>query len=169
MKIWIYHIVLIYLLLSVLLLFLLNAAARRQHLVEKVIKHLEEGKLELCDRFIFSSLAYQGYARELGIEEIYKINKFAIGDYMPDLNLLFDLSKIIFLISSDIFIPPGSLVLIQDTPIDSKYSYIISKIVVFPDPSPPSKTINFPLFINITSYLICIFLKACYAKNVTKK
>jgi len=70
---------------------LLYAAARRQHLVEKVIKHLEEGKLVLCDRFIFSSLAYQGYARELGIEEIYKINKFAIGDYMPDLNLLFDL------------------------------------------------------------------------------
>lgn len=70
---------------------LLYAAARRQHLVEKVIKYLEEGKLVLCDRFIFSSLAYQGYARELGIEEIYKINKFAIGDYMPDLNLLFDL------------------------------------------------------------------------------
>jgi len=69
---------------------LLYAAARRQHLVEKVIKALNEGKVVLCDRFIFSSLAYQGYARDLGIEEIYNINKFAIDEYMPDLNILFD-------------------------------------------------------------------------------
>jgi len=69
---------------------LLYAAARRQHLVEKVIKALNEGKIVLCDRFIFSSLAYQGYARNLGIEEIYNINKFAIDEYMPDLNILFD-------------------------------------------------------------------------------
>lgn len=70
---------------------LLYAAARRQHLVEKVIKNLEEGNLVLCDRFIYSSLAYQGYARELGIKEIYDINKFAVGEYMPDLNILFDI------------------------------------------------------------------------------
>ena len=70
---------------------LLYAAARRQHLVEKVIKSLDEGKVVLCDRFIFSSLAYQGYARGLGIEEIYNINKFAIDEYMPNLNILFDL------------------------------------------------------------------------------
>lgn len=70
---------------------LLYAAARRQHLVEKVIKALNEGKVVLCDRFIFSSLAYQGYARDLGIEEIYNINKFAIDEYMPDLNILFDI------------------------------------------------------------------------------
>lgn len=70
---------------------LLYAAARRQHLVEKIIGALDEGKIVLCDRFIFSSLAYQGYARNLGIEEIYNINKFAVGDYMPDLNILFDL------------------------------------------------------------------------------
>jgi dTMP kinase len=70
---------------------LLYAAARRQHLVEKVIKDLEEGKLVLCDRFIYSSLAYQGYARELGIKEIYDINKFAVGEYMPDLNIFFDI------------------------------------------------------------------------------
>jgi dTMP kinase len=69
---------------------LLYAAARRQHLVEKVIKELENGKIVLCDRFIYSSLAYQGYARGIGIEEIYKINKFAIDEYMPDLNLFFD-------------------------------------------------------------------------------
>ncbi|MGL5085980.1 MAG: dTMP kinase [Clostridium sp.] len=69
---------------------LLYAAARRQHLVEKVIKSLNEGKVVLCDRFIFSSLAYQGHARGLGIEEVFEINKFAIGEYMPDLTILFD-------------------------------------------------------------------------------
>lgn len=69
---------------------LLYAAARRQHLVEKVIPLLEEGHIVLCDRFIDSSLAYQGYARELGIEEVYSINKFAITDFMPDLTLLFN-------------------------------------------------------------------------------
>jgi dTMP kinase len=70
---------------------LLYAAARRQHLVEKVIPALEEGSIVICDRFIDSSLAYQGYARNLGIEEVMSINKFAIGEYMPDLSILFDL------------------------------------------------------------------------------
>lgn len=70
---------------------LLYAAARRQHLVEKVIPALEDGTIVLCDRFIDSSLAYQGYARNLGIEEVMSINKFAIGEYMPDLSILFDL------------------------------------------------------------------------------
>lgn len=69
---------------------LLYAAARRQHLAEKVIPALEEGKIVLCDRFLHSSLAYQGYARGLGIEEVYEINKFAIDSYMPDLVILFD-------------------------------------------------------------------------------
>ena len=70
---------------------LLYAAARRQHLVEKVIPALEEGTIVLCDRFIDSSLAYQGYARNLGIEAVMSINAFAIGEYMPDLSILFDL------------------------------------------------------------------------------
>lgn len=70
---------------------LLYAAARRQHLIEKVIPALEEGKIVLCDRFLDSSLAYQGYARGLGIDEIYTINKFAIDGYLPDLSILFDL------------------------------------------------------------------------------
>lgn len=70
---------------------LLYAAARRQHLVEKVIPALENNKVVLCDRFICSSLAYQGYAREIGLDDIYRINKFAIEDFMPDLNILFDL------------------------------------------------------------------------------
>lgn len=71
---------------------LLYAAARRQHLVEKVIPALNNGKVVLCDRFIFSSLAYQGYARKINVNEIFEVNKFAIGEYMPDLNILFDIS-----------------------------------------------------------------------------
>ncbi|MDQ0216220.1 dTMP kinase [Oikeobacillus pervagus] len=70
---------------------LLYAAARRQHLVEKVIPHLEKGAIVLCDRFIDSSLVYQGYARGLGIEEVLTINQFAIENTMPDVTLLFDL------------------------------------------------------------------------------
>lgn len=70
---------------------LLYAAARRQHLVEKVISNLNNGVNVLCDRFILSSLAYQGHARGLGIKEVYNINKFAIGDTFPDLTLFFDI------------------------------------------------------------------------------
>ncbi|RHW31770.1 dTMP kinase [Lysinibacillus yapensis] len=71
---------------------LLYAAARRQHLVEKVIPELEKGSIVLCDRFIDSSLTYQGYARGLGMDEVFSINEFAIDGYMPDLTLYFDVS-----------------------------------------------------------------------------
>lgn len=70
---------------------LLYAAARRQHLVEKVLPAMESGKIILCDRFIDSSLAYQGHARGLGIDEVWNINQFAIGDMMPDCTLYFDI------------------------------------------------------------------------------
>jgi dTMP kinase len=70
---------------------LLYAAARRQHLAEKVIPALEEGKIVLCDRFVDSSLAYQGVGRGIGIDEIYNINQFAIVGLMPDLTIYFDL------------------------------------------------------------------------------
>ena len=70
---------------------LLYAAARRQHLVEKIQPSLEAGKIVICDRFIDSSLAYQGYARGIGVEEILSINQFAIGQTMPDKTLLFDI------------------------------------------------------------------------------
>jgi dTMP kinase len=70
---------------------LLYAAARRQHLVERIIPALEEGNVVLCDRFIDSSLAYQGYARGLGIDEVLSINEFAIGSFMPNLTLYLDL------------------------------------------------------------------------------
>jgi len=70
---------------------LLYAAARRQHLVEKILPALDQGKVVLCDRFVDSSLAYQGYGRGLGMEEIYAINQFAIGDHLPQLTLFFDI------------------------------------------------------------------------------
>jgi dTMP kinase len=70
---------------------LLYAAARRQHLVEKVNPALNEGKIVLCDRFVDSSLAYQGYARGLGMDDVYSINQFAIEERMPELTLYFDI------------------------------------------------------------------------------
>ncbi|RST71113.1 dTMP kinase [Siminovitchia acidinfaciens] len=70
---------------------LLYAAARRQHLTEKILPALQKGKVVLCDRFIDSSLAYQGYARGLGMEEVFAINEFAIQGAMPDVTLYFDI------------------------------------------------------------------------------
>ncbi|MUT67734.1 dTMP kinase [Paenibacillus sp. NEAU-GSW1] len=70
---------------------LLYAAARRQHLVEKVAPALQAGQIVICDRFVDSSLAYQGYARELGMEEVWSINRFAIGDWMPQLTVYLDI------------------------------------------------------------------------------
>ncbi|WP_080843535.1 dTMP kinase [Cytobacillus gottheilii] len=72
---------------------LLYAAARRQHLVEKVIPAMEKGYIILCDRFIDSSLAYQGYARGLGMENVLTINQFAIENMMPSLTLYFDVDS----------------------------------------------------------------------------
>jgi len=71
---------------------LLYAAARSQHFFEKVEPAMKQGKLVLCDRFIDSSLAYQGYARGIGMDEVLSINEFAIGKRMPDLTILFDLN-----------------------------------------------------------------------------
>lgn len=71
---------------------LLYVASRRQHLVEKIIPALENGKIVICDRFIDSSLAYQGYARGLGIDAIYQLNSFVIENCMPDKTIFFDVS-----------------------------------------------------------------------------
>lgn len=69
----------------------LYAASRRQHVVEKVRPALKEGKLVLCDRFLDSSLAYQGGARGLGFDMILDINKHAIDGLFPDVTIFFDL------------------------------------------------------------------------------
>ena len=68
---------------------LLYAASRRQHLVDIILPALNENKIVVCDRFVDSSLAYQGYARGIGIDEVFGINKFAIDDYMPDLTIYY--------------------------------------------------------------------------------
>ena len=70
---------------------LLYAASRRQHLVEKVWPALKEGKVVVCDRYLDSSLAYQGGARGLGVDNILNVNMFATEGTFPDLTLLFDL------------------------------------------------------------------------------
>ena len=70
---------------------LLYAASRRQHLVEKVWPALKEGKIVICDRYLDSSLAYQGGARGLGIDNVLALNQFATDGFYPDLTLLFDL------------------------------------------------------------------------------
>ncbi|MCH3909626.1 MAG: dTMP kinase [Bacilli bacterium] len=71
---------------------LLYAASRRQHIVEKILPALKEGKVVLCDRFLDSSLAYQGGARGLGIKEVYEMNQFATDGLLPDLTILFDIA-----------------------------------------------------------------------------
>ena len=70
---------------------LLYAASRRQHLVEKVWPALKEGKIVICDRYLDSSLAYQGGARGLGVDNILQVNSFATEGTFPDLTLVFDI------------------------------------------------------------------------------
>ena len=70
---------------------LLYAASRRQHLVEKVWPAIKEGKIVICDRYLDSSLAYQGGARGLGVDNILNVNLFATENTYPDLTLLFDI------------------------------------------------------------------------------
>lgn len=70
---------------------MLYAASRRQHLVEKVWPLSNEGKIVISDRYLDSSLAYQGGARGLGIDNILQLNNFATEGSFPDLTLLFDI------------------------------------------------------------------------------
>lgn len=68
---------------------LLYAASRTEHLYAKVIPLIEDGYVVLSDRYIDSSLAYQGYARGIGIEKVLEINMFA-KEYLPKVTYLFD-------------------------------------------------------------------------------
>lgn len=70
---------------------LLYAASRRQHLVEKIIPALNAGKHVICERFVESSLAYQGYGRDIGIDEVFSINEFAIDGILPDVTIFLDI------------------------------------------------------------------------------
>lgn len=70
---------------------LLFAASRRQHLIEKVWPALKENKIVLCDRFVDSSLAYQGGGDGIGVKEVLNVNLFATENTFPDLTILFDI------------------------------------------------------------------------------
>lgn len=73
---------------------LLYAAARMQHLKDIVCPALEQGKLVICDRYVHSSLAYQGYARGLGEEFVASINMPALTEYIPDLTLFLNINPV---------------------------------------------------------------------------
>ena len=70
---------------------LLYAASRMQHLTQKVIPAIKDNKIVICDRFLDSSLAYQGYARGLGMDNVLRVNSFAL-DYLPELTIFIDVT-----------------------------------------------------------------------------
>lgn len=69
---------------------LLYAAARAQHVAQVILPALREGKIVLCDRFLDSSIAYQGFGRGLDVGQLEKLNGPATAGLMPDLVLLLD-------------------------------------------------------------------------------
>lgn len=72
---------------------LLYAASRRQHLVETIIPHLNNGDIVICDRFVDSSLAYQGAGRKIGMNAVEQMNQFATEGIQPDLTLYLDVDS----------------------------------------------------------------------------
>ena len=72
---------------------LLFAAARRQHIVEDIEPALKAGKVVLSDRYIDSSVAYQGGGRHLGTDDIWELNQFAIHGLLPQLTIYLDIDS----------------------------------------------------------------------------
>lgn len=70
---------------------LLYAAARRQHLVETILPALQQNKLVLCDRYVDSSVAYQGSGREIGMDQVARMNEFATEKLLPFKTIYFDI------------------------------------------------------------------------------
>ena len=71
---------------------LLNYAARRDHIDRTIIPALEEGAWVICDRFADSTMAYQGYGHELGAEWVSDLHMLVLGDFKPDLTIVFDIA-----------------------------------------------------------------------------
>jgi dTMP kinase len=69
---------------------LLFAAARAQLVRELIAPNLMKGVIVLCDRYIDSSTVYQGVARNLSLDPVQQINKFAVGNVLPDLTIVLD-------------------------------------------------------------------------------
>ena len=70
---------------------LLYAASRAQHVGEKIIPAVKANRVVVCDRFVLSSLVYQGIGRGLGVDKIKELNDFATKGLEPDLILFFDI------------------------------------------------------------------------------
>jgi dTMP kinase len=70
---------------------LLLYAARREHIARLIKPALDEGSCVVCDRFNDSTIAYQGYGRGVPLDELARLQFFAIGDFAPDLTLVLDL------------------------------------------------------------------------------
>lgn len=70
---------------------MLYSAARAQLMEQVIIPALEQGTLVVCDRFIDSTTAYQGFARNIGVQTISDLNKIVCGEYMPDVTIFLDL------------------------------------------------------------------------------
>ena len=71
---------------------LLYAASRAQLVSEVLRPAIEAGKIVICDRFMDSSIAYQGFARGLGADEVRAINEFAVHGLQPDITFFMDLA-----------------------------------------------------------------------------
>ena len=71
---------------------MLYASSRVQLINQVILPALKEGKIVVCDRYLDSSIAYQGYARELGVDLVKKINFYAVENCMPDVTIFLDRS-----------------------------------------------------------------------------
>lgn len=72
----------------------LFATARRDHIDNFILPALKEGKLVVCDRYVDSSLAYQGFGRKLGLDAVLDFNRYAVGKCMPDLTVFIDMDPL---------------------------------------------------------------------------
>jgi dTMP kinase len=70
-------------------------ASRAQHIQDVILPALSEGKIVLCDRYNDSSIAYQGYARGLGVDKVISFSSFIIENALPDLTLYLDIDPLV--------------------------------------------------------------------------
>ncbi len=70
----------------------LFAASRFEHINKLLLPEIKKGSIIICDRFLDSSLVYQGYAKEIGIENVMEINKYSAEVLLPDITFLLDIN-----------------------------------------------------------------------------